>query len=161
MNLHFIGAPITSDNVNIGPIRSTADNRTHLYPLVTVANVVLDKQGLGRHIAKSQLGAAESCSRTLRHSGGANTSTTVLRQNPGNAMCRYFDAWVPTEVRVRVRVWVGDSILDRRFEIAVPRKSGTHPWNSRLIPGPIHGGSIAILCLFTSSIVKELARIGP
>ena len=47
------------------------------------------------------------------------------RLNPGNAMRRYFDAWVPTEVRVRV--WVGDSILDRRFEIAVPRKSGTRP----------------------------------
>ena len=47
--------------------------------------------------------------------------------NPGNAMRRYFDAWVPTEVRVRVRVWVGDSIRDPRFEIAVPRISATCP----------------------------------
>ena len=40
-------------------------------------------------------------------------------------MYRYFDAWVPTEVRVRVRV--GVRFRDPRFEIAVPRISGTRP----------------------------------
>ena len=48
-------------------------------------------------------------------------------QNPGNAMRRYFDAWVPTEVRVRVRVWVGDSIREPRFEIAGSRINATRP----------------------------------
>ena len=47
--------------------------------------------------------------------------------NPANAMYRYFDAWVPTEVRVRVRVRVGVRFRDPRFEIAVPRISGTRP----------------------------------